>query len=429
MKFNVVLITVDSLRADFLGVYNEEFREENVSPNIDKWAGASVIFANAVSQSCHTSPSFLAMLSGNYPSKFGDWFSKLSEKRPIISEIFQENGYSTYAFNSNPHISSYTGFQRGFDVFKDNMPGVKRLNKQIILQIGRLKALIKEPYERAQTINSQVINLLKKIAKPYFLWVHFMDVHGPYVSKKGWSFGNRISAANLWRKAVQRSSHITEHEKNRLVETYKEEISYLDSHIATLFDHLYDENTIIIFTADHGDLFGEHELFGHPLILYNKLLHVPLFIRFPKAMKFKNRVIHDPVRLMDIVPTLVDILNLKTEYIFDGESFKPLLDGSPEGYSDKYIISEVSRKHLCIRKGRWKLFVNYTDNITELYDLHEDPAEKKNLYFMHKDVAEELGTVLQEHLMKNSSTNREKPEKLEHNEEIKARLKSLGYMD
>jgi arylsulfatase A-like enzyme len=429
LKFNVVLITVDSLRADFLGVYNEEIRKEKISSNIDKWANESTVFANALSQSCHTSPSFLAMLSGNYPSKYGDWFSKLSEKRPFISEIFRQNGYSTYAFNSNPHISSYTGFQRGFDVFRDNMPVGKKLNKQIILQIGRLKALIKEPYERAETINDQVIKLLRNISTPYFLWIHFMDVHGPYVSKKGWSFGNRIKAASLWRKALQSSSDVSESEKKRLIETYKEEITYLDKHMATLFDHLQDENTIITFTADHGDLFGEHGAFGHPLRLYNRLLHIPLVIKFPKSIQVNNRTIHEPVGLMDLVPTLIDVLNMKTDHIFDGESLRPLINETAIGNWDKFIISEVSRKHLCISRGRWKLFVDYSDNLMELYDIYDDPEEKKNVLFRHKEIAEELESVLQAHCIKYSSVDKDRPQKLEHNEEIKARLKSLGYMD
>jgi arylsulfatase A-like enzyme len=426
-KYNVVLITVDSLRADFLGTYNPEIRRENTTPNIDAWARKACTFSRTITQSSHTSPAFLGILSGNYPSKYGDWFNVVSDKRPLMAEILKDHGYHTYAFNSNPYISHYYNFNRGFDLYQDNMPPLtgKKVKKTSLFLLSRLKAVLSEPYENAETINSQVMKQLPSIKAPYFIWVHYMDVHGPYIPKKGWSIKNRIKAAYLWRKSLHRPAEISPDQRNWLIKSYKEEIAYLDHHIMTLLNHFNQEDTIVILTADHGDLFGEHDLYGHTLKLYNQLLHVPLFIKHQDTQS--GHCVKSPVRSIDILPTLMEILNIKTDHAFDGRSILTLMNNEAGKSEDGPIISEVSRKHLCVEKNDWKLIVNYKNNVKELYNLSEDPYEKINVYDQNPNIAKDLEEIIQEHLKSNKG--QDMSAKIEHNEEMKIRLKALGYMD
>lgn len=431
-KFNVLLITIDSLRADFLGCYNKEISKEGISPNIDKWASNAIFFLDANTQSSHTSASFLSMLSGKYPSNAlcNDWYSFVSEKRTMISQIFKSNGYYTCAFHSNPYISNYYGFNKGFDLFMDNLPQLSqgKIKGKFLNTFYRLKNIITEPYENAEKINSQVFTWLRKKVTPHFLWVHYMDVHGPYISKDGWTTKNRLSAFMLWRKALSNPEKITEKERKTLLETYKEEIRYLDHQIAKLLEIIDNDNTIIILTADHGDLLGEHKLYGHTEKLYNSALHVPLLIKLPKFFKCNTHNIKSPVKHIDLAPTLVDILGLKSENSFDGASFWSLMVGKDTKYDSDYIISEITRKYLCVRKNEWKLIVNYKKNYKELYNLSHDSEEKNNLISQHKEKADELESIIKKHLA-NAKRVDISPKIVVEDEEIKARLEALGYMD
>lgn len=425
-KYNIVLITVDSLRADFLGIYNPSINEENNTPTLNAWAKKAIVFSRAITQSSHTSPAFLGILSGHYPSKYGDWFNVVSDDRPMMAEILKYHGYHTYGFNSNPYISHYYKFNRGFDLYKDNMPPMtgKKVKKASLILSNHIKAVLTEPYENAETINNQIMTHIREFKSPYFLWVHYMDVHGPYIPQKGWRTKNKLKSAYLWRKSLQNPEHISDKERSWLIQSYKDEISYLDYHLITLLNCIDHDNAIVILTADHGDLFGEHGLYGHTLRLYNPLLHVPLLIRHPEVKIVKN--IKTPVRSIDILPTILEMLSLKNNHAFDGKSILPTLK-HPDKVDNSPLISEVSRKHLCVEREGWKLIVDYKNNQKELYNLTEDLAEQRNLYESHGKIKEELEDIIQEHLKRNNPKNRST--KIEHNEEMKSRLRALGYMD
>jgi len=433
-KYNVVLITVDSWRADYSGLYSSEIAREGISQNIDRWAQSEgcITFSRAISQSSHTSPAFLALLSGNYPSKYGDWFLPVSDKRPLMAEIFQRNGYNTYAFHSNPYISYYFRFNRGFDFFQDNMSDLykqKFLRNHIFL-LSRLKSILVEPYENAETINAQVLQQLKLAKKPFFMWIHYMDVHGPYAPNNGWAAKNRIKAAYLWKKSLKMPESISQEERNWIIQSYKKKINYLDNHLIKIIHCLDSDNTIVILTADHGDLFGEHNSYGHTLKLYNGLLHVPLIIKLPPSINITYRRVNTPVRSVDLLPTLVDLLKLEIgdDVEFAGKSYLPLFSPSNGEYENDYIISEVSRKYLCAEKDNWKLIVDYQHDSKELYHLSEDPFEQTNLIQRYPNLVETFEKVLQQHIVVND--NRTTPLKaISQDEAMKERLRALGYFD
>jgi len=417
-KPNILLITVDSLRADFTGVYNKEIHKKGITRNIDQFSDRGFVFQRAIAHGPHTALSFLAMFSGYYPSKFGDWFSTVSEKRPLLAEVLKNHGYGTYAFHSNPYISRHFRFDRGFDVFIDNLSrGQNGLEK--------IKFLLSEPYESIELIHSQVQMQMAKLKQPYFMWVHYMDVHGPYVSRTGFRLNNHLKANYLWKKALSKPERITHKEKNYLIACYQEKIAYLDSHINQLFEFVDVDNTLIIFTADHGDMLGEKGMFGHSRMLYDQVLHVPLIIKIPGYDE--KRFIANTVGHIGILPSIIDILDIENEIPFPGNSFASLLKTSCATDFNGAVISEISRKHLCIEKNSWKLILDLKKNKKELFNLNDDPYEAEDVHAQHGKKVQELENLLKAHIRDNQSNdmpfNQNRSNKI-----IEERLKSLGYI-
>jgi arylsulfatase len=360
-------------------------------------------------------------------------FKGLSPNRRMISELLKQKGYSTAAFNSNPYISRFSNYDRGFDIFVDNLPGVegnKDFRKKILLKYVHLKALLWEPYIKAERLNKQVFDILRNVSEPYFMWIHYMDVHGPYIRKSGWDFKNTVRAGMLWRKATHSPENISIKEKEELIETYKEEIKYNDFHLGRLLSKVDQTKTVTVLTADHGELLGEHGLFAHiPHVLYDQLLKVPLIIKLPAGFPVKKRRISRPTKLLDIVPTIMDILGLERHIDFDGESLMPLIQGEPDTYKCDHVISEIWTKFLCVRRGEWKFIARYNEGKMELYNLKDDPDEHNNLSSQRQDIVVEMQKLIKKHLLKINAPP-EDMEKcgFEHNDAIKTQLKALGYM-
>jgi len=423
---NLLFITIDSLRADYVGLYNESIAQAHLTPNLDRLGEHAAIFKHAFSQSVHTAPALRAMMSGNYPSRYGDWFYVLSPERPMLAEILKRNGYHTHGFHSNPYVSHHYDFNRGFDVFDDHLPKISSKRKTLRL-VARLKALLTEPYENARTITDQVLTALDSSQRPFFVWGHYMDVHGPYISKDGHKTLSRIRAALLWKKAMEHPERISGAERDELIRNYKQEIAYLDRHLGEVLDKVDLDETLVVITADHGDLLGEHGLYGHSTMFYNGALHVPLLVSIPGVPRGPEQPIETPVRLIDIVPTICTLAGLDTEESFEGSSLASLVTGSGPDYDADTIVSEMSRKHLCLQKDPWKLIVDYRKNVKELYDLASDPGEGDNLLDREPSRAREMESLLQGHVQRVKPAAAQ--QEVAHEEEIKARLRALGYME
>jgi arylsulfatase A-like enzyme len=423
-------LTIDSLRADHVGIVRGDVGRNSLTPHIDAWGSEATVFGYAVSQSTHTSPSFLALLSGFYPCKYGDWFSRVSSERIMLAEVLKRAGFSTRAVNSNPYISQTFSFDRGFDVFIDNVKRVRShgWRRRLDLEILRIGTLLRSPYEAAAKINEQAFGLLEKARAPFFLWVHYMDVHGPYIPEKGWALANRLRAASLWRKALSKPERITETERRLLTEAYRGKVKAVDYQIKRLLDTIDQQNTIIVLAADHGELLGEHGLFGHPLQLHEKLLHVPLLIKVPGGIGHTRRRVDDPVGLLDVVPTVLDLAGLGAPAESDGLSLVPLMKENGDGPRRRHLISEVSRRRLCARRGWWKLIVDLNHDRRFLHDLSRDPGEAEDVADREPAMADELENVIQEHVERNREVGAGAA-KFEAGDEVKAQLRALGYFD
>ncbi|HID93416.1 MAG TPA: hypothetical protein EYP60_04890, partial [bacterium (Candidatus Stahlbacteria)] len=298
---NVILITIDALRADFVGFLSEHHKDKKISltPNLDKLAESSVIFTNAITHAPYTSASFPSLFTSKYPSAASSFVSKrisvanypfavLKAEHPTMAEILKQYGYTTGGFHSSPWLVRTFKYDRGFDTFDDTLylSNTNPILRRIPLTKHDLIHIIgKQSYLTAANINRKVIPWLERASKPFFLWIHYMDTHGPYQPKRGFAYLNKLRAELLWYKATRFPDKVSQNGRKSLISWYKEEITYLDEHLGTLFKVLENLNlyrdTVLIITSDHGEAFYERKMFSHPRLLYDELIRVPLIIKFP----------------------------------------------------------------------------------------------------------------------------------------------------
>jgi len=337
---NVVLLSIDALRADHLSCHGYE---RETTPVIDSLAEENAWFKRAYSSSSHTREAVPSLLTGRYPDEFADHgYSLFGDS---IGEMLQENGYETAGFHSNPYISRAYGFGDGFDTFDDDL----YLGDSKLLALGQrlFDKLRNRHYARAETINERALDWLdQQNGEPFFLWNHYMDVHGPYQPPKRFrnefindSISNRESK-RLYRRSVDDPESITEEERELQQALYDAENRYVDKQIGDFLaalkqrDHL--EDTLLILTADHGDAFGERGYYGHPRKVDEELLHVPLLVR---GEGVPESTIDVPAGTLDIVPTILE--EVGAEYDLPGRPLQHLWT-EPDEYTDRYVFSEAT---------------------------------------------------------------------------------------
>lgn len=435
----MILLTIDSLRADHSGCCG---CPEDVSPNIDNLAKKGALFLEAMSNGTHTASSFPPILTSSYAS-FHDIAEKTSgiilrpEYRTVAEEL-QNRGYSTATFHANPYISRFFNYNKGFDVFEDFIE--KRDKKHYlpkdfnifhrILEYFRLmnaffnRLLWNGREKRANAINQKAISWLENITHPFFLWLHYMDVHVPYMSPNCTLF-ERMIALNLYRK---RHKHLSDQELERLIKLYDDEIRYVDSEIGFFLNDLEKigvslDNTYVIVTSDHGEKFNEHQETVHGGKPYNEVIRVPLIIAGPGIEE--DMVIKDQVCLLDLSPTILDLLNIERIESFLGTSLLPLMRGKK--MAKRYIISEDARGTLSCTTQKWKL-IRDAGGECEFYDLEKDPQERVNLIDSKNGKIRELIVIFSACISEHIQTGTEAKKAMiaaREKEHIKKRLKLL----
>jgi len=433
---NIVLLTVDSLRADHLGCYGYK---HPTTPNIDRIAKNGVKFSNCFSNSPTTLTSFRSILTSTYPSLYED--RALSNKRTTIAEVLQKNGFETAGFHSNPFLSRYYGYHRGFNFFYDSVFFNQLISEDKLK--GKVESVLNwltygfktvtfhvfgKPHESIEGLNRKVLYWLDEKKDDFFLWVHYMDVHYPYFSAKKYVKKfvkiSKSKTLQLNAKLIKDPEHLTKKEVERIIGLYDSGINHVDNLIVDIIDRVEKkgilDDTLFIITADHGDEFLDHGSFGHsmttaygdtffkpffgnnpdsvkafgtkfgyPPNLYDELLHVPLIFYSPNRLK--PNVVDEMVQLMDISPTISDATGVGTFDGFTGQSLLPLIQGEP--VRSRAVLSEnISGKKLIKKSYRtkdWKLIMN-ENRKCELYNLKEDPKEFKNVASDNPNKVEEL---------------------------------------
>jgi arylsulfatase A-like enzyme len=344
----------------------------------------------------------------------------------MLAEVLKRNGFYTYAYSTNAMLVEEKGMAQGFDEFFFG-PAL------------------------GEWVTTITVNRFEKgeIPQPFFAWLHYIDPHGPYDPPRRFGqlfvddrFYDAKGTVQLGEKnhvlgevpgyQQELGENAREQELDFYVARYDGEVRYLDAQISRLFLYLEENNllnnTIVVFTADHGESLGDHNYyFEHGLFVYQHQIHVPLFIRLP-GQQVGSRI-EQPVQLLDLAPTLLELTGIPVPGSYQGRSLVPALAG--RRLEDSPVYSQTPEnlgRYKCVRMGWWKYIVDERGN-EELYNLEDDPGETINLIDDRRDLANLLDAQLahQDKAAKRADEVRELPfDKMD--KASQEQLKALGYI-
>ena len=463
---NVVVVVMDTVRADHLSLYGYE---RETTPNLKKFAEDATIYTQAIAPSDMSLSSHASLFTGLYARRHGARYiepngplnqeagTPLAGKFRTLAEILSENGYLTMGVAANQaYLGDTFGLSQGFALHSlvgttARAPRVR----EFYLRAGLAKLSKALPgsvfggdviHNQAEDVNRLVFPLVDRAGRsgnPFFLFVNYMDAHEPYHPPPPFDalFPGRDGTVTrdryyklMWHVNAL-TEKMTERERRHAVSQYDGGIAYIDFHLGKLFGQLQRlglyENSLLLITSDHGEAFGDRDLVGHGgLSVYQDLVHVPLLIRYPNS--HQKAVADDPVSLVDVMPTILDVLDLEIPKDIDGQSLRNMEPGIP-----RIVITETfpgtrllglhprfRRVERALFSGSLK-FIHSTAGKRELYDLSKDQNENRNLYHKEDGVSGELEARLNQWL-RTIGEERSAPTKL--GKDVRDRLKSLGYL-
>ena len=381
---NILLITVDTLRPDALGWIGGK----NTTPVIDELAREGVRFRSAISPAPLTLPSHTSLMTGLLPRRHGvrDNGEILDPATATLATRLRATGYATAAFVSGYPLRRIFGLDRGFEVFDDRLP------------VGA-EGWLERP---ASQTTAAALAWVATAHAPWFLWVHYYDPHDPYTPPRAFLRPGPRGA-------------------------YDGEVAYVDAALGQLMRGLpagSRAGRITVFAGDHGESLGEHGESGHGFFLYDTTILVPLIFHAPG--QWKPRESAAPARLVDVAPTLIELLRLPPSPALDGTSLIPLLTGRTEEVGAAYLetrqpwLSYGWAPLSAVRESHWKLIQAPRP---ELYDLQADPLETKNLVAANREKTADLLRRLA-----GFESGRPAGSRRTGDAEALARLRSLGYL-
>ncbi len=364
-RYNIVLIILDTVRYDALGYTGKALAE---TPTVDALARNGCSFTQAISTNSLTTPAHCSLFTGQYPTAHGVHnigLQALSRTERTLAESLKENGYQTVAFVAAFPVSHRFGLSKGFDIYDDHI-AVSDRDQETKSRMADIFA------ERSATDVADLaiawLNEKRSGENPFFLFLHFFDPHFPYNPPEEYIHRYGMSAN----------------------QRYAGEIAYADSQLHRVLTTLEEmsgrDRTIIIVLADHGESLGEHGEDGHGIFIYDSTIRIPLI--FCGGPVVKGKSLDDQVSIIDIFPTIVDLIGLPIPEGLHGRSLKALLLGSAESFDDHqyYIESFVGHDSfgwaplIGMRTQSEKLI---RAPRSELYDHLNDPLEKRNLYTLN----------------------------------------------
>jgi arylsulfatase A-like enzyme len=371
---NLVLVLIDTLRADHLPLYDRETRVK--TPQLERLAAESMVFLRPMPQENWTKPSTATLLTGLFPETHGTKNEKhvLPRTATMISEHLRSLGFATAGLVANGYVSSKFGFQRGWDAWTNYVREGKTNRAQFVMD-DAVAWLGRRPAD-----------------KPFFLYVHTIEPHVPYMPPSKYRalyddglYNGPVQAtgtAKLLEQIKTGAVKLSARDRVRLEALYDGEISYHDEHFGRLYDALAAagllEDTLIVITSDHGEEFFEHGSVGHGHSMYEELLHVPLIFRLPGAgARERGATCPADVGLVDVFPTVCELLGVECPEGLEGRSLVPLLAGDGADGWPRAAFSDFLDGQRVARLGRWKLIVRGLS--TTLFDLQADPRETEDL--------------------------------------------------
>ncbi|MFQ5490047.1 MAG: sulfatase [Phycisphaerae bacterium] len=426
---NVILIVLDTLRADHLGCYGYD---KATSPRIDAFAAESVLYEKALASAPWTVPTHASMFTGKNPFEHGahtfrvgqpvNNVNSLHQRHTTLAETLQAEGFDTAAFVANDaFLGRRWKLDQGFDRYHVERAYAERLNEHIVRWLG------------------------DRQGRPFFLFINYIDVHWPLNTSPRPGFKVDASGlqnpeqllAKIRRAVLPGTGKIPSDLMQQLTELYDLAIANLDEQVGALLDFIEGKglggNTLVVITSDHGEYFGEHHLIGHSKDVYQPALSIPLLIRAPgQAGGQRDKRLISSTDLPQLI-----LSHFPQDFIDRRRRVFPDVPGNHLVLSENYFSRT---KHLfgkpwshrfwrirtAVFDGSYK-FIHSSDGQHELYDLQVDPTEKHNLYDVRRQVADQLLVHL-EQFQDQRGRSADAPDTAPLTEEDIRRLKSLGYM-
>lgn len=424
---NVLLISLDTTRADRLGCYGYH---RDTSPNLDALAGESVLYTRAVSTSSWTLPAHASLFTGKFVTSHGSRYDpkgslvltsvidgpshwdtyrarRLGDEHVTLARVLRDQGYATAAVVGGPWLKKAFGLDRGFDTYDDD--GISTVS-------GRLA---QDVTDSALSWIEGHVEATSEEKSPFFLFLNYYDPHSPYRAPPG--FAERYLTDEM-----RRDPDVTNDELNAL---YDAEIHYMDHQIGRLLSglrelDLYDPTWIIV-TADHGELLGEHGLKGHGKLLTQVELHVPLFLKYPAGEEQPRRD-DGWIQPTDIMPLILHRLGIEVP---------PEVQGAATAESRPPVVSEVYPLPTWSRRGEWRTLIEGNYKFTwnskrnhMLFRLDEDPDEMNNLVAVLPSRSRKMHRELLDFIARLPLPAPPSEEETEIDPETREALKSLGYV-
>lgn len=453
---NVVLIAVDTLRGDHLGCYGYS---RATTPNIDKLARAGLLFENCTSPASWTIPSFMSLWTGVYPHVHGctDMTSVLPPSLPTLAERMKQKGYACSAVVSNPLMNAKFGFGRGFDHYDDYSVFLDAEMKLLSVDSGRPSAGVSE-LVTSPLVTREAVALLRKArkaGKPFFLFVHYFDPHDSYVPPAPFdrqfdaTYDGPVSGKDL---PALRNRPPAGRDLEHLVALYDGEVAHTDQQVGRLLDEVDRDggagDTLTVLLSDHGEAFGEHGTLLHGDHVYREVAAVPMVWRWPGVLPAGKREAA-PVSVMDLAPTLRDLLQLDGMGHMQATSLRAALEGKPLPADRAVFCDHANRQSFggkpiglvkaAVARGGLRLHGQFVGSPSEqgakfqLFDLAADPGERKDLYGPGRREAAELCDLLTRQWAESVARRAEYQDRgvarrVELDEKERQRLKGLGYV-
>lgn len=430
---NVIVVLIDTLRADKLKPYNTNTRVQ--TPGLDGLVSGAAIMANARTQENWTKPSVATLLSSLLPWEHGAVTDDavVPSSVELMPEIMQERGFYTGALITNGYVSDKFGFKQGWNTYRN------------YIREGRPN--------RAQYVAADVLEWLDRRPqdKPFFLYIHTIDPHVPYKPPEHFlamydaqPYSGVVDFSRdgtLLENIKIGRTKLNVRDKEHLVALYDAEITYHDAHFAAMLEGLQrrglSDNTMIVITADHGEEFWDHGSVGHGHSVYDELLHVPLVVKVPGLTQHTTSI-PDAVGLVDVLPTVLDVLGQPIPEQLAGRSFLPQLRGQGSS-APRTAVSGFMEGWRTLAVGSVKL-IQRTAAHTMLFDVATDPSEQNNLAptrpLTLRYLRGQLGLVLDGQAAGATGTAvastkprpAHKTERTEIDAETEAQLRALGYV-